>query len=509
MSTTRDRVNPQTEFAAELDHLLETVLGRKTNQGLILAYLGKLYAQGDDPAKELSIAVDALGRGPDFDPKREAIVRVEIHKLRRTLKTYYAGPGQDHPTRIGLALGKYALTVEYADAPVLPHAPATPLEVVTPPPPAATPSGNNPLLWVLLALVAISAVAYTVRTLNQSPTATPAASVTPAIATPTNSIRILAGSPDRHYVDSLGHEWLGDRYFTGGRGVNTPSAWIHNTPDQVIYKGHREGDFLYEIPLPPGDYEVRIHFAETSYGKDNLNGGGEASRLFQVLLNGKVAVSHMDVILHAGGSNMALMKAFPGQHPEPDGKLRIRFESNSNDKAFVNAIEIVPGLKDKLLPFRLAVGAPTSHVDAKGRIWMPDRYVTGGRTVERLKPVQAEVPELFRYERFGRFEYNLPAAPGHQFQLNVWGAEQYFGVHTAAGPKPRRVFDIFSNGLALARDVSLADIAGGPVKAAQKSFSHLNPDAQGNIRVLFAPTENYAAINALELIDEGPATRFR
>ena len=56
--------------------------------------------------------------------------------------------------------------------------------------------------------------------------------------------------------------------------------------------------------------------------------------------------------------------------------------------------------------------------------------------------------------------------------------------------------------------VRLADIAGGPVKAAHKSFSHLLPDAQGNIRVLFAPTENYAAINALELIDEGPTTRL-
>jgi hypothetical protein len=502
MRAIKDRVNPQTLFSAELDHLLEAVLGRKTNQGLILGYLGQLHLRGEESAKELAIAVDALGRGPDFDPKREAIVRVEIHKLRRTLKAYYAGPGQDRPTRIGLALGKYALTVEHADAP--PSAPSTPLAVVIPPTP---PTHTNPLLWVLLAIVALIAIAYVARSASQSP-ATAATPPPVPIATPTNSIRILAGSPDRHYVDSLGHEWLGDRFFTGGRAVDTPSAWIHNTPDQVIYKGHREGDFLYEIPLPPGDYEVRIHFAETLYGKDALNGGGEASRLFQVLLNGKVAVSPMDVILHAGGSNMALMKAFPGQRPETDGKLRIRFESNSNDKAFVNAIEIVPGLKDKLLPFRLAVGAPTSHVDAKGRIWMPDRYITGGRTVERLKPVQAEVPELFRYERFGRFEYNLPAVPGHQYQLNVWGAEQYFGVHTPAGPKPRRVFDIFSNGLALARDVSLADIAGGPVKAAHKTFSHLLPDAQGNIRVLFAPTENYAAINALELIDEGPTTRL-
>ncbi len=92
MSVTKDRVNPQTEFSAELDHLLETVLGRKTNQGLILGYLGQLYLRGEESAKELAIAVDALGRGPDFDPKREAIVRVEIHKLRRTLKAYYAGP---------------------------------------------------------------------------------------------------------------------------------------------------------------------------------------------------------------------------------------------------------------------------------------------------------------------------------------------------------------------------------------------------------------------------------
>lgn len=502
MNSARDLVNAQSSVASEVDHLLENVIGRRTNQALILAYLAQLHARGEESAKEHTIAVDALGRGADFDPKREAIVRVEVHKLRRTLKTYYTGPGQDRPIHIALVPGKYAIEVENATQ-VQPE-PITLAPVVLPELPAPPSPQPRYHLWALafLAVAILGFLAY--RTSQPDSTANPQQPV--VAATPSNTIRILAGGPSRRYVDSLGQEWLGDRFFTGGRAASNSSAWIRNTPDQGLFKSYREGDFQYEIPLTPGDYEVRIHFAETSYGHDNLNGGGEASRLFQVHINDATVLSPMDVILHAGGANLATVKVFPSQHPGPDGKLRIRFESNSNDKAMVNAIEILPGLKDRMLPLRLAAGATSIAVDPKGQTWLPDRYALGGRATERPKPVQAEVPELFRFERFGRFEYVLPAVPGHQFQLKLWMAEQYFGVHTPAGNSPRRVFDIFHNGTALARDFSILDAAGGPAKAVQKSFTHLTPDAQGNIRVLFTPSLNYAALNALELIDEG---RFR
>jgi len=514
MSHTKDRVNLPSGTAAEIEHILDTVLDRKTNQGLIFAYLGGLYLRGEDAAKEHTIAVEALGRGTDFDPKREAIVRVEVHKLRRSLKNYYTGPGQDRPVHIELRPGKYALAVESAAADVVPEPelalakiePAIIVASITPPTPSLW---KRPLLWLLVAILGAGATYLMLRE-RTTPEALTRSAEPVLAAGVKNAVRILAGgAPDRRYVDTMGQEWLGDRYFTGGHGNLHNSVWIQNTPDQGLYKGHREGDFTYEIPLAPGNYEARIHFAETTYGKDALNGGGEASRLFQVLINGKVAVSPLDVILSAGGSNLATVKVFHGLQPEPDGKLRIRFESNSNDKAFVNAIEIVPGLKDRMLPLRIAAGASQASVDIKGRVWQPDRYAVGGRPVERLKPVQSDFPELFRFERFGRFEYTLPAIPGHQFQVNLWMAEQYFGVHTPAGDKPRRVFDLFHNGTALLRDFSILDAAGGPAKAAQRTFSHLRPDAQGNIRLLFQPSANYAALNAIELIDEGPTGRFR
>jgi hypothetical protein len=515
LQTNQDNVPvaSQPDVLAEIEHLLESVVGRRTNQGLILAYLYQVYARGEESAKEHSIAIDALGRGPNFDPKREAIVRVEVHKLRRALKAYYSNSGQGRGVQIGLGLGKYSLVVERTGPAVVTEAEEERREltvieeaVVEP---AAARGWRNRIGWVVLGAMLAVALLIGIRIWQPEEAKPVGAAVTAGGAGAGGGVRILAGLPGRRYVDAAGQEWDGDRYFTGGHGASNQSPRIHNTPDQAIYKGQREGDFTYEIPLPAGDYEVRAHFAETHYGKDNLGGGGESSRRFQVYINNELVLPALDVLLDAGGPNLALVKIFPGRRPEADGKLRIRFESLNNDKAFVNALEIVNGTRERMLPLRIAVGAPQVAVDGKGRLWLPDRYVVGGRTVERVKPVAGENAELYRFERFGRFEYSLPAVPGHQFQLKLWMAEQYFGVYTSAGSRPPRVFDLFCNGTALLRDFSILDAAGGPAKGVEKTFAHLTPDAQGNIRLLFTPRANYVALNAIELTDEGPVGRFR
>ena len=46
--------------------------------------------------------------------------------------------------------------------------------------------------------------------------------------------------------------------------------------------------------------------------------------------------------------------------------------------------------------------------------------------------------------------------------------------------------------------------AGGPGRAVRRSFGGLRPDAYGAIRLQFVPVRNYALVNALELLDEGP-----
>ena len=49
-------------------------------------------AQRGDQLKERNIAVHALMRDADFDPRLDCVVRVMAGKLRRALECYYHGP---------------------------------------------------------------------------------------------------------------------------------------------------------------------------------------------------------------------------------------------------------------------------------------------------------------------------------------------------------------------------------------------------------------------------------
>nr|WP_246548240.1 hypothetical protein [Ancylobacter oerskovii] len=57
--------------------------------------------------KGYTIAVEALGRDPSFDPQIDPIVRVEATRLRRALQRYYAGAGADDEIEIVIPRGSY------------------------------------------------------------------------------------------------------------------------------------------------------------------------------------------------------------------------------------------------------------------------------------------------------------------------------------------------------------------------------------------------------------------
>ena len=63
-----------------------------------------------DRIKGYTIGTEALGRGGDFDPQADPIVRVEAGRLRRTLYSYYANGGADDPIVIALPIGSYVPT---------------------------------------------------------------------------------------------------------------------------------------------------------------------------------------------------------------------------------------------------------------------------------------------------------------------------------------------------------------------------------------------------------------
>ncbi len=60
--------------------------------------------------KAYTIAIEALGRGSEFDPQADPIVRVEAGRLRAALARYYADAGRDDPVVIELPRGSYVPT---------------------------------------------------------------------------------------------------------------------------------------------------------------------------------------------------------------------------------------------------------------------------------------------------------------------------------------------------------------------------------------------------------------
>jgi hypothetical protein len=74
----------------------------------LLQYLAeKTFSHGAEPIKEYTIGVEALGRSPDFDPKTDPIVRVQIHRLRQKLKEYYDSDGLRDYIVIEIPKGQY------------------------------------------------------------------------------------------------------------------------------------------------------------------------------------------------------------------------------------------------------------------------------------------------------------------------------------------------------------------------------------------------------------------
>ena len=93
----------------ELNWLLTSgVLGRSGNLARVLKYVcEERFAGRASQIKEYSIATEALGRRPDFDPHTDTIVRVTVHSLRKRLLEVYQNEGADRPTRLILPPGHY------------------------------------------------------------------------------------------------------------------------------------------------------------------------------------------------------------------------------------------------------------------------------------------------------------------------------------------------------------------------------------------------------------------
>lgn len=512
-------VSGQTQLErAELDSVLQSgIFNRAPNLASFLKYVGERYLEGHaDQIKEYSIAVEALGRPRDFDQKKDSIVRVEAHRLRKRLADYYQGPGASHPVHIVIPNGQYVphfVPVEAVSANGKePPKPVSTEELVSAPPFIPSPvvsvgdDAKHPirvrrLLWVICICIlgVVVAVKYSrwVRSdLNPSNDVRNEALIEPA-----SELHMLAGYRGTPFSDRQGRVWVSDAFFTGGNSIPAkPDRIIQGLPDPAFLKAKREGRFRYDIPLRKGVYELHLYFAETEYGYGNPSGGGETSRLFRISINEKTEIPFFDVLAEAGAPNRLHERVFKDISPGDDGKLHLNFEPISAP-AFLNALEILPSLPNRIRPIRI-VARKKSVTDGEGQLWSADRYVIGGSLVLRRDGVlNVREEPLYHGERYGNFAYHIPVAPG-KYRVTLYFAETWFGTPESGQPATgSRLFSVFANGVTLLRNFDIAQEAGGMNRGIKKVFEHLEPNAQGKLVLEFVPVQNYACVNAIEIVE--------
>ena len=511
---------------AELDAILSSGLfSHAPSLAQFLSYICSKCLEGEaGQIKEYNIAVEALGRTPDFDQKRDSIVRVEAHRLRKRLRQYYMEEGASHAIQIVIPAGQYVpqfvlqddaraamVQAEHEEddeplkAPLIVPLTAGPHVVAVHSP--ATPGRR--LVWLAGVAVVVVLILAVWRLAPQWRLASPVANADspelPLASGPVGQeIRLLAGSDVTRYVDHFGNTWSGDRFFKGGAIFSAPSGYhIIGTQDPVLFQSRREGIFSYDIPLKPGIYELHLYFAETLFGDGNIAGGGETYRLFDIMANGKPLVSGLDVVTDAPGANTADIKVFKDISPARDGFLHLTFPRAIKENSFLNAIEIQPGIPGRLRPVRI-VARDTSVNTKDGKTWAADTFFIRGQRVTRAVPIKGAVdPELFLGERYGNFSYSIPVVPG-RYTATLLFCETWFGPKKpAGGGVGDRVFDVYMNGTALLRNFDIFKEAGGEDRPLWKAFHSLQPNAQGKLVFSFVPVKNYACINAIEVVDEG------
>jgi hypothetical protein len=492
----RGSVNASIEERAEFDSVLRSTLLRRSPSLLRIAeYIAQTYLDGAaEDIKEYNIAVDALGKPVDFDPKRDSIVRVEVHRLRKKIDAFYRTEGADHPLRLVIDPGKYIprfervipVPVEAAlqvPEPVAPIEPPARVEA----PPAIHRRAWWLSRWTLLAplAAALALIAWSRMPFASSPVP--------------ESLFLLAGTPRSAVViANAGFIMQGDHWFKGGSAVY-PAPALSVVPEGSR-AGQRVGDFDYDIPLSRGPWELRLYF-----GPRNGNYGEQdpVARGFDVKANGEKLIDAQDP--DVGGitkPQRSIVRVFRDIAPGSDGMLHLQFRSG-RETAYVSAIGLTPGRAGSLLPIHL-ISKSAPWTDGRGNTWSPDEEFATGGTLKLCRKIEASGldPNILSGERYGGFSYNIPVSKG-TYRLKLYFTESWFGPgpgRGGGGGVGSRRFDVYADRQPLLLDFDIFREAG--YKPVVKEFHGLKTDADGYINLNFVRRANFAAVNALELLEE-------
>ena len=89
------------EVRVQLDRIINSAdFMSKPRMQRLLEYIVIEYLEGrEDQLKGYSIGVDVFEQGENFDPDHNALVRINVGRLRRLLKFYYLQEGKEEGGR--------------------------------------------------------------------------------------------------------------------------------------------------------------------------------------------------------------------------------------------------------------------------------------------------------------------------------------------------------------------------------------------------------------------------
>ncbi len=213
---------------------------------------------------------------------------------------------------------------------------------------------------------------------------------------------VNCGGPQ--YTDKAGIVYQADTRYSGGQ-IYTNSAAIAGTDDDLLYQSERFGNFSYRIPLPNGNYQVTLKFAEI-YAYCNSAG----IRVFDVKIEGNDVLIDFDLFARAGkykSYNVPIMVKVD------DGILNLNFSSIKNN-AKINAILITtasPPPPQEVI-FAVNCGGP-QYTDKAGLIYQADTRYSGGQIYTSPAAIAGTDDDLlYQSERFGNFSYKIPLPNG-------------------------------------------------------------------------------------------------
>ena len=471
-------------------------LGRSTNLTRMLTFLCERYFEGrPEDITEYKVAVEALGRRPDFDPHTDTIVRVTTHLLRKRLHEIYAGEGATRPIRIDIPAGKYVPSFIPNESYIDPDQPepelapaieaieetSEPLEI------EAAHGDHRKLYWAIaVAIIALMTILVVRLTLSKT-----SAAAHKAVALPTSrdTVRALIGSNRTSYIDHSGNVWSAGKNCVGGTNLQVRSQRIVGTEDKELYLGGIRGMTHCTFPAQPGMHEIHLYFAETSELEPvrrkaivSLNGGPD---------------SGVDVADLAAGVGGAVVRVWTGIEPERDGLIHLDYTSEVSP---LNAVEILPAPTDKLLPVRIVAG-DARVTDDSGNVWQSDRYFVGGRRGMFADALKAGELGVYDTDRVGRMRYTIPVVAGAKYRVKLYFREPWFGKQNGGGFGPgARVFDVSINGTMALKGFDILARGGG--QTVVETLDNIEGTGDGQIEISFLPVVNHPLVNAIEVVPQ-------